>query len=84
MADPGLAVAAVGGVDPAATGAPAWLLSSAGARSDGDERDPDGAAHGDAVNALDATGICNSKTAHRRFQEWREAGVLDRSGARGF
>lgn len=27
-------------------------------------------------NALDATGICNSKTAHRRFQEWREAGVF--------
>ena len=28
-------------------------------------------------NALDATGICNSKTAHRRFQEWRAAGVFD-------
>jgi putative transposase len=27
-------------------------------------------------NALDATGICNSKTAHRRFQEWRAAGVF--------
>jgi len=27
-------------------------------------------------NALDATGICNSKTAHRRFQEWREVGVF--------
>ena len=28
-------------------------------------------------NALDATGICSSKTAHRRFQEWRAAGVFD-------
>jgi len=27
-------------------------------------------------NALDATGICNSKTAHRRFQEWRATGVF--------
>jgi len=27
-------------------------------------------------NALDATGICNSKTAHRRFQEWRAVGVF--------
>lgn len=28
-------------------------------------------------NALDATGIANSKTAHRRFQEWVGAGVFD-------
>lgn len=27
-------------------------------------------------NASDATGICNSRTAHRRFQEWRVAGVF--------
>ena len=27
--------------------------------------------------ALDATGICSSSTAHRRFQEWREAGLFD-------
>ena len=27
-------------------------------------------------NALDATGICNSKTAHRRFQEWQKAGLF--------
>lgn len=27
-------------------------------------------------NALDATGIANSKTAHRRFQEWERAGVF--------
>jgi putative transposase len=27
-------------------------------------------------NALDATGICNSKTAHRCFQEWRAAGLF--------
>jgi putative transposase len=26
--------------------------------------------------ALDATRVCNSKTAHRRFQEWREVGVF--------
>jgi putative transposase len=27
-------------------------------------------------NALNATGICSSSSAHRRFQEWREAGVF--------
>jgi len=27
-------------------------------------------------NALNATGICSSSTAHRRFQEWRAAGVF--------
>lgn len=27
-------------------------------------------------NALSATGICSSASAHRRFQEWREAGVF--------
>lgn len=27
-------------------------------------------------NALDITGICNSSTAHRRFQEWVDAGVF--------
>jgi transposase len=29
-------------------------------------------------NALNATGICSSGSAHRRFQEWRNAGVFDR------
>lgn len=27
-------------------------------------------------NALNATGICSSSTAHQRFQEWVEAGVF--------
>src|SRR5262245_7002861 len=27
-------------------------------------------------NALNATGLCNSSTAHRRFQEWERAGVF--------
>jgi len=27
-------------------------------------------------NALNATGICSSSTAHLRFQEWRTAGVF--------
>jgi transposase len=27
-------------------------------------------------NALNATGICTSSSAHRRFQEWAEAGVF--------
>jgi len=27
-------------------------------------------------NALDATGICTSSSAHRRFMEWTEAGVF--------
>jgi transposase len=35
-------------------------------------------------NALDATGICSSSSAHRRFQEWEQAGCSPRSGARGF
>jgi transposase len=29
-------------------------------------------------NALSATGICTSSSAHRRFQEWSEAGVFSR------
>lgn len=29
-------------------------------------------------NALDATGICSSSSAHRRFSEWTEAGVFER------
>lgn len=29
-------------------------------------------------NALNATGICSSSSAHRRFQEWRAAGVFER------
>jgi transposase len=28
-------------------------------------------------NALNATGICHSSAAHRRFQEWRAAGVFE-------
>lgn len=28
-------------------------------------------------NVLKATGICSSSSAHRRFQEWREAGVFE-------
>ena len=27
-------------------------------------------------NALDITGVCSSSSAHRRFQEWRKAGVF--------
>ena len=34
-------------------------------------------------NALDATGICNSSTAHRRFQEWERAGVFHEIWRRG-
>jgi putative transposase len=28
-------------------------------------------------NALNATGICSSSSAHRRFQDWAEAGVFE-------
>lgn len=28
-------------------------------------------------NALNLIGICSSSSAHRRFQEWREAGVFE-------
>src|SRR5687768_17609634 len=34
-------------------------------------------------NALNATGVCSSSAAHRRFQEWTKAGVFAESGARG-
>jgi transposase len=30
-------------------------------------------------NALNATGICKSSSAHRRFVEWTEAGVFERA-----
>lgn len=28
-------------------------------------------------NALNGTGICSSSSVHRRFQEWRDAGVFE-------
>ena len=34
-------------------------------------------------NALSATGLCSSSSAHRRFQEWRAAGVFRELGRRG-
>jgi len=34
-------------------------------------------------NALRASGICNSSTAHRRFQEWERAGVFHEIWRRG-
>lgn len=34
-------------------------------------------------NALNATGICSSSSAHRRFQEWTAAGVFQRLWAMG-
>jgi transposase len=34
-------------------------------------------------NALNATGICSSSSAHRRFQEWTAAGVFEKLWALG-
>jgi transposase len=34
-------------------------------------------------NALNATGICSSSSAHRRFQEWEQAGVFSELWRRG-
>ncbi len=34
-------------------------------------------------NALNATGICSSSTAHLRFQQWRKAGVFEQLWANG-
>jgi transposase len=34
-------------------------------------------------NALRATGICSSSAAHRRFQEWTQAGVFEQLWALG-
>lgn len=31
---------------------------------------------GSRWNSLNATGLCSSSSAHRRFQEWVEAGVF--------
>ena len=35
-------------------------------------------------NALNATGICSSSSAHRRFQEWEQAGVFASCGGEGW
>jgi transposase len=34
-------------------------------------------------NALNATAVCSSSSAHRRFQEWTEAGVFEEFWRRG-
>ena len=34
-------------------------------------------------NALNETGICSSSTAHRRFQDWTQAGVFEKFWAAG-
>jgi transposase len=34
-------------------------------------------------NALNATGLCSSSSAHRRFQEWTAAGVFQKLWALG-
>src|SRR5438105_8670796 len=34
-------------------------------------------------NGLNATGICSSSAAHRRFQEWSQAGVFEQLWALG-
>jgi len=34
-------------------------------------------------NAVDATGVCSSSSAHRRFKEWTEAGVFEQFWRRG-
>jgi len=34
-------------------------------------------------NALSATGLCSSSSAHRRFQEWTAAGVFEKLWATG-
>jgi len=34
-------------------------------------------------NALNATGICSSSTAHLRFQEWVEAGIFQKLWTEG-
>lgn len=34
-------------------------------------------------NALNATAICHSSSAHRRFQEWTEAGVFEKFWRQG-
>ena len=71
--------AADGAVAAAAAGASARLSQPARARPGRDERDPARAAHGMQWNALDATGICSSSSAHRRFREWDRGGGVPRA-----
>jgi putative transposase len=33
--------------------------------------------------ALDATGICSSSSAHRRFQEWTQVGIFKKLWVQG-
>jgi putative transposase len=52
---------------------------SAGAQSRGDERVLFVLRTGCQWNALNATGICSSSSAHRRLLEWTAAGVFERA-----
>ena len=48
-----------------------------GAHGDGrDPAHPAGAVYGMQWNALDATRICSSSSAHRRFREWERASAF--------
>ena len=53
------------------------LSQSAGPRSDGNECHLFRAPYRLPVEALNATGICSSTSAYRRFREWLDAGVFE-------
>ena len=59
-----------------AAGASVGLSSTAGARPGRDGRDPARAADGDAVERVERDRDLFSSSAHRRFQEWEQAGVF--------
>ena len=61
---------------PAPPAHPLGLSPAAGARPGRDGRDPAGASDGDAVERVERDRDLQSSSAHRRFQEWEQAGVF--------
>jgi hypothetical protein len=83
LADAGLVVGTDRVVVAGSTVASVGVSSAAGAGSQRDGRDPVGAADRDAVECVEGDGICSSSSAHRRFQEWEQAGVFAEIWRRG-
>src|SRR3990172_7810196 len=76
LADAGLVVGAGRAAVAGAPGASAGLPPSAGARPDAMDAILLVLRTGMQWNALNATDVCSSSSAHRRFQEWEQAGVF--------
>jgi hypothetical protein len=79
LAHPGRALGASGSASSAAQAASIGLSSAMGERPGGNEYVLFVPSTGAQWNALNATGICSSSSAHRRFQECVDAGVFEAS-----